>query len=383
MLARFLIVLLLLAALVGGLGYLKYSQIQAKIAMFSQPMPAPTVTAVMAEHVTWEPTLEAVGSLEAIQGVAVNNEVAGQVTEIAFESGALVRRGDLLVRLSDEVDRADLEGLQAAERLAGIKLERTRSLLKDRAVAQGDFDEISAQLDQARAQVKAKQATIEKKRIRAPFDGQLGIRMVNLGQFLPEGSPIVPLQQLDPIFVDYALPERHLALLSVGHPIQVEIAAQPERPFEGVIQAISPAIDQGTRNVRIRALLPNPDLLLRPGMFARVSTLLPPEDAVLVLPRQAITFNTYGDAVYVIREEAGKTLVERRQVSVGAVRGDQIAIIDGLAVGDRVVATGQVKLMNGQEVRVVDPASETPKPTDGADDRDDGAADKTAETPAA
>jgi membrane fusion protein, multidrug efflux system len=354
MFVRILLVAMALAAVIGALAYVKYSQIQAEIAMFSEPMPAPTVTAVTVEATTWEPTLDAVGTLQAIRGVEVNNEVAGQVTAIELESGAMVKKGDILVRLADDVDRADLEGLQAAERLAQIKVERNRSLLEGRAVAQGDFDEISAQLDQARAQVKAKQATIEKKTIRAPFDGQLGIRRIDLGQFLSEGSPIVPLQTLDPIYVDYALPERHLGLLKVGQQVQVRVSAHPDRTFDGVIQVISPGIDQGTRNVRVRAGLANPDLALRPGMFARVATLLQREDAVITVPREAITFNTYGDAVFVIREAEGKTLVERRQVRTGAVRGEEIAVLEGLAAGERVVSSGQVKLANGQEVRILD-----------------------------
>ncbi len=362
MLARLLILLLVIAALAGGLAWLKYRQIQAEIALFSQPQPAPTVTLIEVIETDWEPTLSAVGTIQAVQGVEVNNEVAGQVTAITFQSGAMVKRGDILARLADDVDRADLEGLQAAERLARIKLERTRALLKDRAVAQGDFDEISAQLDQARALVKAKQATIEKKAIRAPFDGRLGIRRINLGQFLPEGSPIVPLQTLDPIYVDFALPERHLARLAVGQGVQVRVSAYPDRTFTGQIEVINPGIDQGTRNVQVRSRLANPDLALRPGMFARVAVLLPREQDVLVIPREAIAFNTYGDSVFVIQEQAGKTLVERRQISTGETRGNEIAVVAGLAAGDRVVLSGQVKLMSGQEVRIVTPASNTPAP---------------------
>ncbi len=373
MFVRILLVLLVLAALVGVLAYFKYSQIQAEIALFSEPMPAPTVTAVAVEATTWEPTLGAVGTVQAVQGVDVNNEVAGQVTAIEFDSGAMVKRGDILVRLADDVDRADLEGLEAAERLAQIKVDRNRSLLKDRAVAQGDFDEISAQLDQARAQVKGKQATIEKKTIRAPFDGQLGIRLINLGQFLPEGSPIVSLQALDPVYVDYALPERHLARLSTGQTIQVQVSAYPTRTFAGTIEAISPGIDQGTRNVRVRARLYNPDLSLRPGMFARVATLLPIERNVLIIPREAVTFNTYGDAVFVIREADDKTSVERRQIVTGEARDQQIAVLEGLAAGDRVVLSGQVKLNNDQEVRIVDapdgrPAADKPEPETAPED---------------
>jgi membrane fusion protein (multidrug efflux system) len=269
----------------------------------------------------------------------------------------MVRRGQVLARLADDVDRADLEGLEAAERLAQIKVDRNRSLLKDRAVAQGDFDELSAQLDQATAQVKGKQAMIDKKTIRAPFDGQLGIRLINLGQFLAEGSPIVSLQNLDPVYVDFALPERHLARLSTGQTVRIQVAAYPERQFDGVIEAISPGIDRGTRNVQVRARLPNPDLALRPGMFARVSTLLPLEHEVLTLPREAITFNTYGDSVFLVQDQEGTPKVERRQVTTGGVRDERVAILEGLAVGDRVVSAGQVKLSNGQEVRIIDPSA--------------------------
>lgn len=358
MLARLLLVLTTLLALIGGLAYLKYRQIQKDIAAFSQPMPAPTVSVARVVASSWQPTLAAVGSVQAVQGVAVNNEVVGQVKEILFESGATVTAGQVLLRLDDEVDRADLEGLIAAEHLAAIKLGRNSKLLKDRAVAQGDVDEITAQLDQARSQIKSKQATIDKKTIRAPFSGQLGIRQVDLGQYLAEGSTIVTLQALDPVFVDYRLPERHLSQLAVGQTIQVQVAAYPGRTFEGRIQALSPQIDQGTRSIAIRARLDNPDRALRPGMFAQVTTLLPEQERVLGIPREAVTFNTYGDSVFLIQDNAGKTLVQRRQIRTGAVRGDQVAVLDGLAEGDRVVAAGQVKLSNGQEVQIVpDPAA--------------------------
>jgi len=352
MFLRFLLVLLFLAAVAGSLAYLKYGQIQRDVAKFSQPMPAPTVTVATVRATRWEPALEAVGTVQAVHGVDVSNEVAGQVKEIRFESGAQVRAGDVLLRLDDAVDRADLEGLVAAEKLAEIKLARNRTLLRDRAVSQGDFDESSAQLDQARAQVKAKQATIDKKTIRAPFTGQLGIRQVDLGQYLKEGSPIVSLQALDPVYVDYTLPERHLSDLSAGQGVRVRAAPYPDQTFEGSIRAISPGIDRGTRTVVIRGQFKNPDLKLRPGMFARVSTLLPVQDGVPTLPREAITYNTYGDSVFLIEEKDGKPIAQRRQVKTGAVRGDEVAVLSGLVPGDRVVSAGQVKLRNGQEVAI-------------------------------
>ena len=364
MFVRLLLVLLSLLALIGGLAWIKYVQIQSGMAMLSQPMPAPIVAATRVRETRWEPKLESVGTVQAVHGVEVSNQVAGQVKEILFESGATVKAGDVLVRLDVDVDQADLEGLKAAERLAEIKLVRNRSLLKDRAVSQGDFDELSAQLDQARALVKAKQATIEKMVIRAPFAGQLGIRAANLGQFLPEGTPVVPLQALDPVYVDYALPERELSKISAGQGVRLRVGAYPDRTFEGTILAVSPSIDRGTRNVKVRAELKNPDLKLRPGMFARVSTLLPEQERVLTLPRESISFNTYGDSVFLIEEKDGKTLVQRRQIDTGAVRGDEVAVLDGLKAGDRVVSAGQVKLTNGQEVQIKTEAAATagPKP---------------------
>ncbi|GAB0149296.1 MULTISPECIES: efflux RND transporter periplasmic adaptor subunit [Marichromatium] len=365
MIARILTVLVALAALIGALAFFKYGQIAQEMAAFSQPRPATAVAAVSVDTTNWRPTLSGVGTVQAVQGVEVNSEVDGQVREILFESGAMVEAGQILLRLEDDVDRATLEGLKAAEQLAEIQLRRNRTLLRDRAVAQGDVDERAAQLDQARAEVKAIEANIRKKTIRAPFAGQLGIRQVDLGQFLAAGTAIVSLQALDPVYVDYALPERHLAQLHAGQQVRVRVAAYPERVFEGRIQAIDPGIDQGTRNVRIRARFDNPDLALRPGMFTRVETLLPTQDAVLTLPREAITFNTYGDSVYRVVERDGQTLVERRQVTTGAVRGEEIVILDGLVAGDRVVLGGQVKLTNGQPVRVVDKPAQTSTDAEG------------------
>jgi membrane fusion protein (multidrug efflux system) len=352
MLLRLLLVLLVLAALVGGLAYLKFVQVQKEIAMFSQPMPAPVVDVAEVRESRWEPTLEAVGSVQAVQGVAVSNQVAGQIKEIRFDSGEDVARGQVLVLLDDDVDQADLEGLKAAERLATIKLQRNSALLKDRAVSQGDFDEVSAQLDQARAQVKSKQATIDKKVIRAPFQGQLGIRQVDLGQFLPEGTPIVLLQALDPIYVDYAVPEREIGSLSVGQRVRVRVEAHPDARFDGAITAITPGVEKGTRSVQVRARFSNPDAELRPGMFARVETLLPAQERVLTLPREAVTFNTYGDSVFLVEEKDGKLQVQRRQIQTGAVRGDEVSVLAGLQAGDRVVSAGQVKLHNGQEIQI-------------------------------
>jgi len=369
MLKRILVVLLFLAALIGGLAFLKYQQIQGEIAKFSHPMPPSSVSAVSVTASSWQPRLKSVGNVQAVQGVMVNNEVEGQVERILFESGDMVVKGQTLVKLDSEVDQADLAGLEATLSLAETQLARNRKLLKDRAVSQGDYDETAAQLSQAMAQVEAKKALIEKKTIRAPFDGQLGIRRVNLGQYLAAGSSIAELEALDPVYVDYALPERHLDKLKVGQPVHITAAAYPGRVFEGRIQAISPAVDRQTRNVQIRALFENPDRLLRPGMFAKVETLLAEKDRVLTLPREAVTFNTYGDSVFLIEagkgEQTGKLIVQRRQIKTGDVRGDQVEVLDGLSEGDRVVSAGQVKLRNGAEVAIAPDADTGEPPTQG------------------
>ena len=373
MFLRILLVLLFLAAMIGGLAFMKFQQIQGEMAMSSQPMPPSSVSAVEVEAMSWQPRLNAIGNVQAVQGVMVNNQVAGQVERILFESGDMVTAGQALVQLDTEVDEADLAGLVASLDLSETQLKRNQKLLKDRAVSQGDFDEISAQVSQAKAQVQSKQALIEKKTLRAPFDGQLGIRRVNLGQFLAAGSAIAELEALDPVYVDYSLPERHLAKLSPNQAVQIRVSAYPDRVFDGRITAISPAVDRQTRNVRIRALFQNPDRLLRPGMFAKVETLLPRKDRVMTLPRQAVTFNTYGDAVFVIEEQAPKEtgdqaqagdqaeagaqprlVAQRRQIDTGDVRGDQVEVLDGLSEGERVVSAGQVKLRNGVEVVIVD-----------------------------
>jgi membrane fusion protein (multidrug efflux system) len=362
MILRFLVVFLILLALAGGLAFLKYRQIQQDMAAFSQPQPPSTVSAVTVGTQTWRPRLAAVGNLRAVQGVIVNNEVAGQVERILFESGGEVTAGEALVQLDTEVDEADLAGLKASLNLAKLQLERNQKLLRDRAVSQGDVDELSAQVAQALAQVEAKEALIRKKTIRAPFDGRLGIRRVDVGEFLDAGSQIVELEALDPVYVDYALPERRLSEIAVGQTVEVRVSAYPEQTFEGAIHAISPAVNAETRNIQVRALLPNPEKRLLPGMFAKVSTVLPAKEQVLTLPRQAITYNTYGDSVFVIEpgsgEQEGQLVVQRRQVQTGDVRGQEIEVLEGLEAGERVVSAGQVKLRNAAAVEIVEDAAE-------------------------
>lgn len=362
MILRSLLVLFIIAFLGGGLALLKYQQIQKDMAAFSKPQPAATVTATEVKSAQWQPRLRAVGNVQAVQGVMVNNEVAGQVNRILFESGDQVTAGQALVQLDTEVDEAALVGLKASLNLARLQLERNQKLLRDRAVSQGDVDELNARVSESLAQVREKEALIGKKTILAPFDGQLGIRRVNLGQFLDAGSAIAELEALDPVYVDFALPERRLSEIEVDQPVEVKVDAYPEHVFEGQIQAISPAVNRETRNIQVRALVPNPDRLLLPGMFARIDTLLALRGDVLTLPRQAIAFNTYGDSVFLIKQaddDSDATLiVQRRQVKTGSARGQEIEILEGLEIGERVVLAGQVKLRNGASVQVVEDEDE-------------------------
>jgi membrane fusion protein, multidrug efflux system len=358
---RLILVLIALGLVFGGIFGWKYWQIQQMAALASVPPPPAVVAATPVSTQSWQPYLYAVGSLVARQGVYVSNEVAGQVQAIRFESGQGVKEGDVLVQLDDSVDQADLQGLIAERRLTEIQFERAARLVKDKLTARAEYDEAQANLQNAEAQVAAKQALIAKKRIVAPFSGLLGIREVDLGQYLAPGSRIVSLQALDPIFVDYALPERYLAALAVDQKVAVKVQAFPEQTFEGRISAISPRVETETRNVRVRGVLENPEGRLLPGMFAEVQTVLPEVRTVLTLPRTAITYNPYGDSVYVVEQQDGALVVQRRQVETGEVRAGQVEMVRGLQAGDEVVSAGQVKLRNGQHVRIDNSVDLEPK----------------------
>jgi membrane fusion protein (multidrug efflux system) len=353
MILRLLYVLLFLGAVLGGIFGWKHIQQQQAAAMQGPPPPAVVASARVASE-TWSPRLEAVGSLVAVQGIDVANEAPGLIREIQFESGHPVKAGDVLVQIDDAVDQADLLGLLALRDLAQIKLKRFQTLLKDRSASQSDYDEAKAQLDGAEAAMAAKRATIAKKHITAPFAGQLGIRKADLGDYLAAGSPIVALNALDPIYVDYSLPERELTRLTVGQTVLVTVAAYPGREFTGTISAIDSGVDQKTRNLRLRATLLNADQALRPGMFAEVATLLPVRAGVLTLPRTAIDFAPYGSSVFLIGEQDGQLKVQRRPVTTGGAKDGRVEIASGLAEGDRVVVAGQVKLRNDQAIKLDD-----------------------------
>ena len=351
LLARLIVVLILLGLVFGGIFYWKQQQ-QQVAAQMRQPPPPASVAVTEVRNESWQPRLKAVGSVSATQGIFVTNEVPGMVREILFASGQKVRAGQVLVRLEDSVDEADLRGLQAERDLAGIKFKRLAKLVQERSVSQSDYDEAKAELDSAEARVAAKRALIEKKSIRAPFDGILGIRSVDVGEYLAPGAQLVPLQALDPVYVDFSLPERHFAQLHSGQPVEVRVTARPDQVFQGEITAINPGVDEATRSIRVQATLANREQLLRPGMFAEVGVLLPQRDEVVTLPRVAITYTPYGDSVFLAVEKDGQLQAERRQVTTGAVQEGRVEVLGGLQPGDRVVLAGQVKLRNGQAVQI-------------------------------
>ena len=349
---RMLLVLLALGLVLGAMFGWKYYQAQKMAALASMPPPPASVAAAAVQTETWQPYLAAVGSLVATQGIPVTTEVAGKVSAIRFESGQQVQAGTVLLQLDDSVDQAELEGIVAERRMADLQFKRREELLDSKTISRSDVDEAKLRLENAIAQLAAKQAVIAKKRIIAPFSGWLGIRQVDLGEYLQPGAAIVPLEALDPIHVDYSLPERDLDQISVGQGVEIEVPAFPDEIFTGRIAALNPGIDPGTRSLRIRATLENPQSRLRPGMFAEVRTVLPQRPAVLTLPQTAITYNPYGDSVFVIEEGESGPRVQRRQVKTGGVRNGQVEIVQGLQAGERVVIAGQVKLRNDQPVVV-------------------------------
>lgn len=350
---RLVIVIVSLVLLIGAIVGIKVFQFQQMMARMSQPRPSATVAATEALIETWRPALNAVGSVVAVNGIQVTTEVAGVVSDIRFTSGGEAAAGEVLARLDDRVDQAALQALRAEQRLAEVKFKRTADLLSRQAISKSDYDEAKANFDAARARVAQQEEIVAKKTIRAPFAGRLGIREVDLGQFVEPGKPIVSLLALDPIFVDYALPERDFSRLAVGQEVQVRVDAYPGEVFVGAVSAVASGLQEGTRSVRVRATLPNADGRLRPGMFAEVQTLQPEAQEVITVPRTAVSFNTYGNFVFVLTEgEGGGLVVKQRQVSTGAVREGRIVVTQGLQAGERVVRAGLVKLRDGMPVQI-------------------------------
>jgi membrane fusion protein, multidrug efflux system len=356
---RFILALAAVLVLVGVLGGIKGLQIDRMIAHGKQFVPPPeTVTTAVASLQTWESVLTAVGSLTAVQGVTVTAELSGKVVQIDFKPGSLVKAGDLLIKQDTSSEEAQLRAAEAATALAKLNRERLGKLLSERTISQSQFDNAEASYKQAAAQADNIRTMIAKKSIRAPFAGRLGIRLVNLGQFLNEGQSIVSLQALDPIFVDFALPQQQLPLVQPGLRVRVTGDALSGQVVEGRITAINPQVDSATRNIRVQATVANPQEHLRPGMFVNVGVVLPAQQAVLAIPATAVLYAPYSDSVFVVEERpAEKTaapakVVRQQFAQLGEKRGDFITVVSGLQAGDTVVSTGVFKLRNGQTVLV-------------------------------
>jgi membrane fusion protein (multidrug efflux system) len=362
---------LALLLLVGGLAGVKTLQIRALIAASAQAVTPPEAVATSkVEKNTLKPSLEAVGSVVAYQGVTLNAEMAGTIRRIAFDSGATVKTGEVLVELDTSVEKAQLQSAEANLELTRANLESGNSLIASGAIPRTQYIQQIALSKQAEAEVARLTAIIAKKTIRAPFGGRTGIRQVNLGQLVGNGDAIVSLQSLDPVYVDFALPQQRLSQLDVGAAVSVTTDAFPDRKFEGLLSAIHPEVDPTTRSVRLRATLKNPAGLLRPGMFAKAEVAVPGTEEALFVPLTAITYAPYGDSVFVVTpsKEGKGQVVEQKFVRLGAAHGDFVVVQHGLSADDTVVTTGSFKLHNGSAIEVNNDLkpepSERPSPTD-------------------
>jgi membrane fusion protein (multidrug efflux system) len=344
-------------AIAGPLFLIKKKQFETMAAMgAAMVMPPTTVTAAAVRQISWGDSLTAPGSLEAVQGVTVAAETPGKVVKIAFEPGAAVKAGDLLIQLDITTEEAQLRAAEATAALARANLERARELRQSSTNSPADLDAADAQAKQAMAQAEGIRTVIAKKTIRAPFAGRLGLRFVNLGQILREGDAIATLQTLDPIYVDFSLPQQRLAQLTRGTAVRITSDAAPGKVFLGEINAISPEVDVATRNIRLQATIPNGDENLRPGMYGTVEVVLPTQAPVLIIPVTAVLYAPYGDSVFVIAEQkdekSGKMQQVLRQqfIRVGGSRGDFVNVVEGLQAGDMVVTSGVFKLRPGTHV---------------------------------
>jgi len=372
MLKRMLVMLTATALIVGALGFVKFRQIQTAIGQAASFQPPPeAVTTITAVEEQWPETLTAIGSVAAVQGVTVSADLPGTVERIGFEAGQSVREGEVLALLDTRQEQAQLAAAEAQRDLAKVNFERMQGLLNENVVSRAEYDRAIADQRQSDARVGEIRATIERKTIRAPFSGVLGIRRVNLGQYLSAGDALVTLQSLNPIYVNFGVPQQSIARLRAGRAVRVTLPSMSGVEFGGRITAIDSVVDESTRNVQAQATLSNPDAKLHPGMFVQAEVVLGATSTIVSLPASAISYAPYGNSVFVVadlQDPSGKKYrgVRQQFVKLGAARGDQIAIVSGLKAGDEVVTSGVFKLRNGAAVLVnnkVRPSnSPAPKP---------------------
>lgn len=369
---RMILMLAVVALLLAGLGFVKYRQIEVATHSFMQPPPE-AVTTVVAKQEKWPSTLNVIGTIAAVQGVTVSADLPGTVDRIAFESGQSVKEGDVLVELDTRQERAQLANVEAQRDLAHINFGRMQQLVKQGVMAQSEYDNTLAQQKATDAQVGEIRATIARKTIKAPFSGVLGIRQANLGQYLAAGEAIVSLQSLNPIYVNFGVPQDQGVTVRAGRTLRVTSGDAGGAVFSGRVSAIDSVVSESTRNLQVQATLANPGGKLRPGMFVQVEMAMGADRDVIALPTTAINYAPYGDSVYVVsdmKDPTGKTYrgVRQQAVKVEGARGDQVAVVSGVKPGDEVVSSGVFKLRNGAAVQVnnkVQPGNNpAPKPED-------------------
>lgn len=356
---RMIIMLLLVALVFGGIyGFQQFRNEMISKAIRGKGIPPQAVSTIVVKKSTWQPKVDVIGSLQASQATDLATEVSGLITQIHFKSGEHVKAGSVLLKLNDAPLKAQLAQLKAAVVVAQQNLNRDRAQRRINAVSQSVVDNDVATLKGAQAQVKQQEALIDQKTLKAPFTGKLGIRKVDLGEYLPAGTTVVTLQKLDPMYLDFTMPQTQLALIEVGKKIAIKTDAVPGKTFEGKITAIEPQVNTSTRNITVRAQIANPDGLLLPGLFATAEVDQGDEKQYLTLPNTAIAYNPYGSTVFIVKDNGKddkgkpKLTVEQRVVTTGPTRGDQVAVLSGLKAGETVVTAGQLKLRNGAPVFV-------------------------------
>lgn len=370
---RMTLMLSVMVVLLTTLGFIKFRQVQSAVQAASFQPPPEAVTSIVAKQEQWPATMSVIGTMEAVHGVTVSADLPGSVEKINFASGQAVREGDVLVELDTRQERAQLAALEAQRDLARINYGRTQQLVKEGVISRMEYDQATAQQKATEANVAEIRATIERKTIRAPFSGILGIRKVNLGQYLAAGDAVVPLQSLNPIYVNVGLPQQSVGQVRPGRSLRITSEDLPSQVFTGRVNAIDSVVDQATRNIQVQATLANPEGKLRPGMFVQVEVVLGASRPVIALPASAISFAPYGDSVFIITDlkgQKGQTYrgVRQQFVKVEGSRGDQVAVVSGVNPGEEVVSSGVFKLRNGAAVQVnnkVQPENNpAPKPED-------------------